>query len=235
MPAAQPAPIELKPAAIQVAEVLRQWILTGRLSGGEYIRQEAIARELGVSRVPVREALVALEAEGIIVREKYKGAFVAEISLAEVRETYALRELLELFLFESALPHITEDSLRIAEGIIRQSDQAEMGQDWARLNMEFHMALYEPAQMPLTMQTLESMLRRTDRCFRLQRAVSPTLRDASRDQHQDIVDVIRSGDREAAMQAMRQHIKSNADEVIEYLERQSAAGSGLKPFTQDSN
>jgi DNA-binding GntR family transcriptional regulator len=215
---AQVAPIKIEPVASQVTEVIRQWILTGRLAAGHHIRQEAIASELGVSRVPVREALLTLEAEGLIVRKKYKGAYVAGISLAEVKETYQLRDLLESFLFEKALPHITADVLKRAEEIIRQSDEARPGEDWMRLNIEFHLTLYEPAQLPVTMQTLKSMLRRTDRYFRLQQAISPTLQQESRTQHQSIVDIIRSGDGGAALHAMRQHIHVNADEIARYLE-----------------
>jgi len=210
MSEAQDVPIQLKPAATQVVEVLRQWILTGRLGA-------------------------ALEAEGMIVREKYKGAFVAEISLAEFREAYELRELLEVFLFEKALSHINEDHLRRAEILIRQSDEAETGHDWLQLNKKFHMTLYEPAQMLVTAQTLENLLRRTDRYFRLQQAVLPTIRDTSRDEHQAIINIIRSGDHKAALQAMRQHIHSNADEIIEYLESQSLAGSVPATSGQDSD
>lgn len=229
------APIQLKPAAIQVVEVLRQWILTGRLGAGQFIRQEAIAKELGVSRVPVREALVTLEAEGMIVRERYKGAFVAEISMAAFREVYELRELLEVFLFEKALSRITEDHLRRAEMLIQQSDEAETGQDWLYVNKKFHMTLYEPAQLSVTTQTLENLLRRTDRYFLLQQALLPNIWDTSRDEHQEIVDIIRSGDHEAALQAMRQHIHSSADEIIVYLEGQSLAGPVPATSGQDSN
>jgi DNA-binding GntR family transcriptional regulator len=236
MSAQQQTPlIHLEPAANQVANVLRQWIVTGRLAAGRHIKQEAIAEELGVSRVPVREAFVILEAEGIIVREKYKGAFVAKISLAEIKETYLLRDLLESFLFEKALPLISEDDLRQAENIIRQSDEAQTSQDWTRLNVEFQMTLYRPSLLSLTMQTLVSVLRRSDRYFRLQQAISRTLRDSRRDQHQRIVDVIRSGDHEAALQAMRLHIQDNSVEVIEYLQSQATADTIVMPPAKDPN
>ncbi len=221
------APVNFVPVASKVAEVLRQWILTGRLTAGQHIRQEAIAAELGVSRVPVREALLALEAEGLIIRQKYKGAFVAEISVAEIKETYLLRDVLETLLFEKALPRITEDHLRRAEEIIHQSNEATTGEEWMALNIDFHMALYEPSQLTLTMQTLKSMFRRTDRYFRLQQAISPTVENASRDQHQGIIDIIRAGDHKAALQAMREHIRGNADEIIRLASRGAAPPEDL--------
>ena len=223
MPSAAAAPVKFEPIASKVVEVLRQWILTGRLAAGQHIRQEAIAAELGVSRVPVREALLALEAEGLIIRQKYKGAFVAEISVSEIKETYLLRDVLETLLFERALPQITEDHLRRAEEIICQSNEASTGEEWMALNIDFHMTLYEPSQLVLTMQTLKSMFRRTDRYFRLQQAISPTVENTNRDQHQEIIDIIRSGDRKAALKSMREHIRSNADEIIRYVESLSSS------------
>jgi DNA-binding GntR family transcriptional regulator len=231
MPTQRTAPIKFEPVASQVTELLRQWILTGHLAAGQHVRQEAIAEELGVSRVPVREALLTLEGEGLITRQKYRGAFVAEISLAEVQETYLLRNLLEGFLFDRALPHITENHLRHAENVIRESMEDVTSDDWMRLNIEFHMTLYEPSQLTLTMQTLKGMLQRTDRYFRLQQAISPSVQHASRDQHQQIIDIIRTGDREAALQAMRRHIQSNADEVIQFIENKSISSPASLPST----
>ena len=82
----------------QVAEVLRRRILSGELAEGQGVRQEAIAQELGVSRLPVREALVLLEMQGLVTNVKYKGAVVASLSSDEIEEIYALRGLLESFL-----------------------------------------------------------------------------------------------------------------------------------------
>jgi DNA-binding GntR family transcriptional regulator len=222
-------PINLEPVAKQVSDVLRQWILSGRLAAGQHLRQDAIAEELGVSRVPVREALLTLEAEGLITRQKYRGAFVADLSLAEVQETYLLRVLLECFLFERALPYIDEAHLRRAEQIIRVSTMTNESEEWMRLNIDFHMALYEPSQLTLTMQTLKSMLLRTDRYFRLQQAISPSVQRMSCDEHEQIIDIIRSGDQEAALLAMRRHIERNAEEVIQFVSGKSSTGSASLP------
>lgn len=223
------SPIKVEPIASQVVDLLRQWILTGHLRGGQHVRQEAIAEELGVSRVPVREALLMLEAEGLITRKKYKGAFVAEISLSEVQETYLLRDLLESFLFGKALPHITENHLRRAENIIRQSMESITSDEWMQLNIDFHMTLYEPSELTLTMQMLKGLLQRTDRYFRLQQAISPSLQHASRYQHQRLIDIIRTGDHEAALKALHEHIQGNADEVIQFIEKNKTVSGPVSP------
>ncbi|MEJ8567967.1 GntR family transcriptional regulator [Elongatibacter sediminis] len=230
----QTASINLEPVAKQVSDVLRQWIMSGHLPAGEHIRQDAIAEDLGVSRAPVREALLTLEAEGLITRQKYKGAFVAEISLAEVRETYKLRSLLECFLFENALPRITEKDLQRAEKIVHESLATTNSDDWMQLNIDFHMTLYEPSQLTLTMQTLNGLLLRTDRYFRLQQAISPSVQHKSHDEHQEILDIIRSGDHEAAVRLMREHIESNSDEVIQFVEDGAKADPASLPPDPDT-
>ncbi len=219
MPVTRSAKINLEPVAKQVSDVLRQWILSGQLDAGEHIRQEAIAEELGVSRVPVREALLTLETEGLITRQKYKGAFVAQFSPEEVREVYLLRTLLECHLFEHALPNISESDLRLAEDIIDQSMRSESPEDWMRLNMDFHMALYEPSRLTLTLQTLKSLLLRTERYFLLQHAISPSIQQTSSSEHREIIRVIRSGDRDTALKTLRGHIEVNAEEVIDLLKQ----------------
>ena len=82
--------------ADQVAELVRQRILTGQLKGGQPIRQEHLAAELGVSRIPLREALKQLAAEGFVAITSHKGAVVAELSIAEVEELFDIRLRLDL-------------------------------------------------------------------------------------------------------------------------------------------
>src|SRR5262245_65995160 len=84
--------------ADQVAEVIRQRILSGQLKGGQPIRQEHLAAEMGVSRIPLREALKQLAAEGFVTLDSHKGAVVAELSVDEVEELLHLRLRLHTWL-----------------------------------------------------------------------------------------------------------------------------------------
>ncbi|MCV6602558.1 MAG: GntR family transcriptional regulator, partial [Cohaesibacter sp.] len=90
-----------------VADEIRQRILNGELREGEQIRQEAIATELGVSRIPVREALRQLEAEGLITLVSHKGAEVTRLEPTEIAELFEVRVMLENWLFSLAIDHIT--------------------------------------------------------------------------------------------------------------------------------
>ncbi len=97
--------------ADQVAELVRQRILTGQLKGGQPIRQEHLAAELGVSRIPLREALKQLAAEGFVTIASHKGAVVAELSIAEVEELFDIRLRLETWLLQLAISAMTERDL----------------------------------------------------------------------------------------------------------------------------
>src|SRR5262249_3001690 len=101
-------PIARRTVAAEAAEVLRQRILSGDLRSGQPIRQEQIAQERGVSRIPLREALKQLEAEGFVTIEPHKGAIVSTLSLAEVEELFELRIHLESWLLRDAIPRMRE-------------------------------------------------------------------------------------------------------------------------------
>lgn len=210
-------PINRQTAAHQVAEVLREQILSGQLPAGQYIRQEAIAQALGVSRLPVREALVLLESQGLVQTEKYKGTFVASLSTREIEEIYALRGLLETFLLRHAFPNLTAEIFAQAEQIIERSRKAKSLAQWAELNWQFHTVLYEPANLDLTLKTLEQVLVRADRYLRLQRTLSPKLKASSDEQHLHIIALLRAGRCDKAVDAMRDHIQWNMEDMAETI------------------
>src|SRR5215510_6858495 len=106
--------------ADQVAEVVRQRILTGQFKGGQPIRQEHLAAELGVSRIPLREALKQLAAEGFVTITSHKGAVVAELSVAEAEELFEIRLRLETWLLALAIPAMSEDDLAALEENMRE-------------------------------------------------------------------------------------------------------------------
>jgi DNA-binding GntR family transcriptional regulator len=205
--------INRQTTASQVAEVLREKILRGELPGGQYVRQEAIAQQLGVSRLPVREALMLLESQGLVQNVKYKGALVVSLSAHEIEEVYALRALLERFLLEHAFEHLDENILDRAEAIIDRSWRTRSIEEWADLNWQFHKTLYEPANLELTLKTLEQVLARADRYFRLQRNLSAKLKASNDEQHRQVLALVRQGKRAEAVAAMTSHIAWNREDM----------------------
>lgn len=197
----------------EVARVLRDRILAGRYAQDQFIRQELIAQELGVSRIPVREALAQLESEGLLIREKYRGAVVAKLSESEIAEIYELRLMIEPYLLRAAIKNITPDQIDGLRAIVHRSREVQDMAEWAGLNLNFHRALYAPADKPLTVQLLENLLTRADRYLKMQRFLSVQTQSESDEEHQRILDLVAAGEGEAAVEALCNHISWNAQDV----------------------
>lgn len=214
--------IERKTTASEVARVLRRRILSGRYPEDEFIRQEIVAQELGVSRIPVREALAQLESEGLIVRVKYRGALVPRQSFEEIEEIYELRLMLEPYLLRHSILNITPEQIAQLRRIVEKSRQTVEIADWAGMNVDFHRALFDVAKKPFALQTLDNLLTRADRYLKMQSVRSTTTKDESDEQHARILDLVEAGDVEGATQALREHISWNAADMRESLPRRSA-------------
>lgn len=199
--------------AVDVARILRERILAGHYAADQFIRQELIAQELGVSRIPVREALAQLESEGLLIREKYRGSVVPKLSESEIEEIYALRGMIEPYLLRAAMERITPDEIGALRDIVERSKHAHDMTEWAGLNLDFHRALYAPAQKPLSMQLLDNLLMRADRYLKMQRFLSVETQQESDAEHIRILDHVARGDSEAAIAALSAHIRWNAEDV----------------------
>src|SRR2546430_16870352 len=110
-----------------VADILREAILTGKLRGGQPLRQEELATKFGLSRGPIREALRQLEGEGLIVFNPHRGAVVSPLSLAEVQEICDIRIALETAALSLAMPHLSEKALKRADAILDEAEQPTTG------------------------------------------------------------------------------------------------------------
>jgi DNA-binding GntR family transcriptional regulator len=203
--------------AADVAKILRKRILAGAYSEDQFIRQETIAQELGVSRIPVREALTLLVAEGLLIREKYRGAVVPKLSLTEIDEIYALRLMIESYLLRSAISRITPAQIAHLQAVITQSRNTQDMSEWAGLNVDFHRALYEAADKPLSMQLLDNLLVRADRYLKMQRVLSTDTQQESDAEHQRVLDFVIAGDVDGAVTALCEHITWNRTDVARMI------------------
>ena len=116
-------PLKLGTIGDQVLNHIRNQILSGELATGTRIDQNAIASELGVSIIPVRESLRQLEAEGLIEKRPYRGAFVAELSLTELLDIYAIREELEELAAQLAVKRMTPETLTNLNALIVERER----------------------------------------------------------------------------------------------------------------
>jgi DNA-binding GntR family transcriptional regulator len=187
-----------------VYESLRDAISDGRIAGGERVREEEVARNLGVSRTPVREALQRLQQRGILVLGAGRGLVVAQLSQQQVIELYAMREILEGSAARFAATHATAAEIDILYQLQEELRTAE-GAAHVSLNRRFHQAIYEAAHNRYLMQTLDSLLD----SFALLR--SSTLRVPHRQRDSDeerrrIIAAIEKHDPDLAEREAREHI-----------------------------
>jgi DNA-binding GntR family transcriptional regulator len=186
---------------------LRESIATGRYEPGQQLRQENLAHDLGVSVPPVREALKTLEAEGQVVYVPRRGYSVAQLSRAELREAYRIRDLLETEAIVRAVGSLTRDDLARMRSAIRDMEQAHRSQDVAAMtaaNRRFHFTVFDAAAMPRMADMIRVLWDGTDR-YRSLYFAAAAHRNRVRKEHATIMSAIASGDADAAAELCRQH------------------------------
>lgn len=206
-----------------VADDLRQRILGGEFQGGTQLRQDALAKDYEVSRIPVREALLTLESEGLVEFYAHRGAFTTELSVSKIRE---LRVLLETHILRRAITNLTEADLDKAESILIKYDEAlnsggEIG-NWSEYNFAFHEALYAPANLPETMALISQLNTKSDRYIRMQLLYTQEIEKAEKEHH-SLLDFARQGDADQACALLETHIQEACEGIVAVLENRAKA------------
>ncbi|HEY7690641.1 MAG TPA: GntR family transcriptional regulator [Dongiaceae bacterium] len=203
------------------ADELRRRILDGEFPEGFQLRQDALAAEFGISRIPIREALFQLEAEGLVNIHPHRGAIVSALSAAEVEEIYELRALLEPRLLASSAPKLTADDYRAIDAILDEYS-AELRADhvgrWGELNTALHGLLYRHADQPRTAAIVAALLQNADRYTRMHISVTQGRERAERE-HAGIVKLCRKGDVQSACALLEEHIRNAGKQLGEVIRR----------------
>ncbi|NIX78398.1 GntR family transcriptional regulator [Microvirga terricola] len=208
-----------------VAEALRQRILNGEFAAGFQLRQDALADEFGVSRIPVREALMQLEAEGLVKIHPHRGAIVSELSLGEIDELFELRTLLEPRLLKASAPRLTESDYVRLNGILEEYGselRAKHVGRWGELNTELHMLLYRHAERPKSIAIVANLLQECDRHTRLQLSLTGGMERAE-EEHAEIVKLCAEGQVDAACSLLKHHIEHVGKSLREFLRTRQKA------------
>lgn len=209
-------PIIHKTRTQVVVEVLREKILSGDIAAGEPLRQSALAEELNVSRIPVREALLQLEAEGLVKFEAHKGATATELSIAHVTEVFELRVMIETDLLAKAIPNMQDEDIALAEQTLSKLEQAFRSEDaiasWALLNTEFHTCLYLPAKRPHTLEVVQGLNTNCDRYIRMQLLLAGGVPQAEQD-HRELLQLCKDKDVKGAVALLEKHIQKAAEDI----------------------
>ncbi|ATF20204.1 GntR family transcriptional regulator [Phaeobacter gallaeciensis] len=199
-----------------IAADLRERILSGELAEGEPIRQEALAEEYDVSRMPVREALKRLDAEGLVLFTNNRGATVTKHSLREIAEIFDLRILVEVDLFRRSIPAMTTTDFARCDQILDEMDASYDADDvatWGALNHRYHSALYAAAERKLTNEMLQGLSLHSDRFIRMHLSVMKQ-REPAKAEHRDLLALAEARDIDAACAALTRHISRTKEELL---------------------
>jgi DNA-binding GntR family transcriptional regulator len=208
--------------ASAVADQLREQILSNAHRAGAQLRQDALAASFGVSRIPVREALIQLEAEGLVQMVPHKGAVVTQLSPDEVNDIFDLRVILEIRLFRDSIPRLDESDFQAIDRLQAQFAAAIRKRDlskWGVLNQELHAALYVRATLPQTASVVTALLQKSDRYTRVQLSSDTARRRAERE-HALLIDLARAARVDEACECLRSHIETVRSDLLRMLARQ---------------
>jgi DNA-binding GntR family transcriptional regulator len=204
-----------------VAARLRSALHQGRWPPGSPLRQEDLATEFGVSRIPVREALNKLHAEGLIVVEPNRGAFVARLSADAVREIFDLRVLLECDALRHAMARHTPRSLRQLAALQAELDAEDDPNLWLATDAAFHEVLYAPSARVKTLEMIAVLRASVTRLYRAH--LSPdTRRKGWRDEHHALLKAVGARQEARAVAARTRHLRETEAGAIAALDAQPA-------------
>ena len=199
-----------------VLSVLRTAILKSVLAPGATLRQNELAEQLGVSHIPVREAIRSLASGGLITLYPHRGAVVSSLSVAEAEEIFAIRLFLETGALKTAMPKMTARVLLEAEYVLNLSDRESDPDVWSDLNWRFHSLLYAPSGFPRLVSMIGEMHANVYRYLRLYIGDMNRQPDSQRE-HRDLLDACRNEKTERALAILELHLMNARNRLAEYL------------------
>jgi DNA-binding GntR family transcriptional regulator len=204
-----------------IEERLRAAIFDGRLPCGMAIRQQELATLFGVSRMPVREALRQLEAQGLLKVVHHKGAVVAPLINHDSAETYALRMLLECEALRLSVPLLEEADFAFAQDCIERLERTSDYVEISRLNRAFHRTLYAHANNRRLLNLVDEGLIEEERFLRFN-LEAMGLRNMAQDDHRNMLQAARQRNVALAVELLREHLQRGVDAIERYLAQRSS-------------
>jgi DNA-binding GntR family transcriptional regulator len=208
------------------AEHLRESIIAGDMAPGQRIPIGDVAEELGMSLIPVREALQALSREGIVIPLPRRGYRVAPLSVDDLAITYQLRLILEPLIVHMAVPQLDDSDLAALKGVLDVLDEALQEGTWTRHYADhrtFHFGIYDKCGASWLIRFTEMLWQNTQRYQRLTTRIDGELKARMREHHR-ILRACRDRDADLASELMRQHLTNAQVKIVEFL---SGDGRGL--------
>jgi DNA-binding GntR family transcriptional regulator len=208
-----------------VADALREAIVRGDFADGTELNQVDLAREFGVSRVPIREALRQLRAEGLITSEPHMRAAVVGHPIERVLEILELRVLLEPFLLKRSAAQMTPADLDELREMCTKMRQTKPHDQWLELNTEFHDRMYSHANSPIAQDLVHQLTLRVQRYVRMVRSDGIGRAGDPNEEHDAVLDAIGNGDIKLARRLLEDHIRHTAEQVKVVFNRNAKAAA----------
>jgi DNA-binding GntR family transcriptional regulator len=206
-------------ASHRIADVLRAAILHGDLAPGQRIRQEDLAEQYGASRIPVREALRVLQADGLVTLVANSGAWVASLTTEECSEVYQVRERLEPLLLRMSLPGLDETAIARLDQLATEMEHNTDVERFITLDREFHLLTYSAAPSMLIAGMIDRLWNTTQHYRRaFTRIVGIGGKAVTHMEHHLLVDAIRRRDGDDAERLLLSHIRRTRLELARHPE-----------------
>lgn len=208
----------------QVVRALRQQIFSGQMKPGEKVPESKIAEEMGISRGPVREALLVLEQEGLVETSPRRGSRVIRITIEDIREIYTLRALLEGFAVTLFMDNLADERIDLLENALEELAQAVANKDVidiSRKNLAFHEIVLAHSNHGRLLSSWKSLQAQSRMLSSMTTEYYLGLEDLYR-HHVELKDVIRSGNKKKARKAFEKHILDSMDQLIISLKKKGS-------------
>jgi DNA-binding GntR family transcriptional regulator len=209
-------PVDRETLKSKVYRALREAIQKGSLKPDQHLVEEEISHQLGVSRVPVREAIAFLEQDGLVVRELGRGARVANPSEKDIEDIYGLRIALELHALVLNLQKITEEDLQFLQGLVNKMSECVEKNDISGLveiDLSFHEALCKMTGNQRLLEAWKSQIVQLRMLLALSGSAGYDVRNMIHG-HQQIIIALREGDIAAAQKILNDHVCRSRDRLL---------------------
>ncbi len=205
-----------------VFDSLKQAIIRGNMSPGEWLVESHIADTLGISRTPVREAIHKLEREGLIERQPRGGFTVLGLNRDDIEETFGIRSVLEGYAAKLAAIKHKNEELKPLEAKIEEFEKCLVKKQFThltRINTEFHDLLYALSKSPKLIHIINGL---TDQIFRFRQIILKETKMArvSNEDHKQMLKFIRKRDADGVERLVRDHILRGQEMVLEEFDKQ---------------
>lgn len=218
--------IQKRPLKEDIFDVLHEKIISGTYKPGDWLRQDDIATQLGVSMTPVREAFDLLVSAGLAERVPYRGVRVREMNTKDVVEAYGLRLFLEALIAQEAAKNITRDQISGLERTLSEMKKHESLKDVSterKSSREFHSAIAEATRNDLLIKMYEVVSNAFpdwllyEALFRHPELLADSMMSTYKE-HVGIVNALKKGDAELAMQRSIEHVMESGKWLADYLD-----------------